>query len=231
MSHPVCFAALGVSLKTDASSPTATRRTRRRSSSSTNGWRSDSGPTPTRSAGACTCRIGRKISPTPDRTSNGCRWLASSARSSCTSWSKGKRLEARRRPLFPTHRRPRALRRCRRQDQRRSDAGRHRRPVGNCGHRPRACRLRDVKAMPERVERSLHSRRTPMMLAVAFGAVALLLASVGIYGVLAYQVARAGARSAYESPSAPAPPASPDGAARGRARRRGRTTVGWPARG
>ena len=46
----------------------------------------------------------------------------------------------------------------------------------------------DVKAMPERVERSLHSRRTPMMLAVAFGAVALLLASVGIYGVLAYQV-------------------------------------------
>jgi putative ABC transport system permease protein len=35
---------------------------------------------------------------------------------------------------------------------------------------------------------SLTNRRTPMMLAVAFGAVALFLAAVGIYGVLAYQV-------------------------------------------
>ena len=46
----------------------------------------------------------------------------------------------------------------------------------------------DVVAMPERVERSLDSRRTPMLLALGFGAIALLLASVGIYGVLAYQV-------------------------------------------
>jgi predicted permease len=46
----------------------------------------------------------------------------------------------------------------------------------------------DVVAMPERVERSLGPRRTPMMLAMAFGAVALMLASIGIYGVLAYQV-------------------------------------------
>jgi putative ABC transport system permease protein len=46
----------------------------------------------------------------------------------------------------------------------------------------------DVKAMPERVERSLVSRRTPMLLSLGFGAVALLLASIGIYGVLAYQV-------------------------------------------
>jgi ABC-type antimicrobial peptide transport system permease subunit len=38
------------------------------------------------------------------------------------------------------------------------------------------------------MERSLTNRRTPMMLAVAFGAVALMLAGVGIYGVLAYQV-------------------------------------------
>jgi hypothetical protein len=46
----------------------------------------------------------------------------------------------------------------------------------------------DALTMPERVDRSLDDRRTPMLLSVAFGAVALLLASVGLYGVLAYQV-------------------------------------------
>lgn len=48
--------------------------------------------------------------------------------------------------------------------------------------------LYDVRAMPERVERSLDRRRTPMVLSLVLGFVALLLASVGIYGVLAYQV-------------------------------------------
>lgn len=46
----------------------------------------------------------------------------------------------------------------------------------------------DVRTMTERVERSLGPRRTPMMLSLAFSGVALLLAAVGIYGVLAYQV-------------------------------------------
>jgi putative ABC transport system permease protein len=46
----------------------------------------------------------------------------------------------------------------------------------------------DVFTMSERVSRSLDQRRAPMVLSLVFGAVALLLASVGLYGVLAYQV-------------------------------------------
>jgi predicted permease len=46
----------------------------------------------------------------------------------------------------------------------------------------------DVFSMPERIEKSLNLRRTPMLLSLAFGLVALLLAAVGLYGVLAYQV-------------------------------------------
>ena len=48
----------------------------------------------------------------------------------------------------------------------------------------------DVFTLSERVELSLNQRRTPMLLSLAFGLVALLLASVGLYGVLAYQVAQ-----------------------------------------
>jgi predicted permease len=50
--------------------------------------------------------------------------------------------------------------------------------------------LFDVQAMSARIDESLVSRRVPMGLALAFGGVALLLAALGIYGVLAYQVAR-----------------------------------------
>jgi predicted permease len=45
-----------------------------------------------------------------------------------------------------------------------------------------------VRTLEEIMAASLTSRRTPTMLAVAFGAVALFLAMIGIYGVLAYQV-------------------------------------------
>jgi len=48
----------------------------------------------------------------------------------------------------------------------------------------------DVHSMTERIDLSLSSRRTSTMLANAFGGVALFLAMLGIYGVLAYLVAQ-----------------------------------------
>jgi predicted permease len=48
----------------------------------------------------------------------------------------------------------------------------------------------DVHSMSERIDLSLVSRRTSMLLANAFGGVALFLATLGIYGVLAYLVAQ-----------------------------------------
>jgi predicted permease len=49
--------------------------------------------------------------------------------------------------------------------------------------------LYDVRTMDERLDRSLIQRRLPMVIAMAFGGVALFLASIGVYGVLAAQVA------------------------------------------
>jgi putative ABC transport system permease protein len=48
--------------------------------------------------------------------------------------------------------------------------------------------LFDIRSMAERTESSLMSRRTAVILAAAFGGIALFLSAVGIYGVLAFVV-------------------------------------------
>ena len=194
---PGYFEAMGTRSSAAASSTSATAPSPRRKRSSTAGRtggarssstrrsRSASGPDRMPSAAGCSSRTTSKTSRRSPRRPSSTPSSASSATSSCTTSPRAASRSAR--TTFPMDQDPSggltfAIR----------TAGD---PLsltsavrGVLNGLDRELPVFDTQTMDARLEKSLMTRKSPVLLSLSFGVVALCLSAIGIYGVLAYLV-------------------------------------------